>query len=64
MGIEYDPRDNEYTVVIQDHTAGHQFGAEGGKGDQPAHVHARPAANPWTGSIDGAQRHYYFENDE
>ena len=31
---------------------------------QPAHVHARPAANPWTGSIDGAQRHYYFENDE
>ena len=51
-------------VVIQDHSAGHQFGAEGGEGDQPAHIHARPLENTRTGSIDGVQRHYYFENEE
>ena len=50
--------------MIQDHSAGHQFGAEGGEGDQPAHVHARPATNTRTGSIEGAQHHYYFESGE
>ena len=51
-------------MVIQDHSAGHQFGDVEGRGDQPAHVHARPASHSRNGSIDGVQRHYYFENDE
>lgn len=46
-------------VLIQDHSAGHQFG-EGGIGDQGPHLNARPCENPRTGKVPGTLPHYTF----
>jgi RHS repeat-associated protein len=48
-------------IVFQDHYTGHQFGAEGGVGDQPPHVHVRPYEDPRNGQVPGAQEHYYYD---
>ena len=52
---------NGKKIVIQDHSAGHDFG-EGGIGNQPSHFNVRPADNTRTGKVEGTQDHYYFEN--
>lgn len=60
-------REYEYTrndgskVVIQEHSAGHTFGAPGGIGDQGGHFNLRPISNTRTGKLPGADDHYYFE---
>ncbi|WP_338510079.1 RHS repeat-associated core domain-containing protein [Pseudomonas poae] len=54
-------RENGSTVVIQEHSAGHKFGAPGGVGDQGAHFNLRPVGNTRTGNVAGAKDHYYFE---
>ena len=51
---------NGKKIVIQDHSAGHDFG-EGGIGDQPPHHNVRPAENTRTGKVDGMEDHYYFD---
>jgi RHS repeat-associated protein len=45
------------TVVIQEHSAGHQFGA-GGVGDQGSHFNVRPPENTRSGSVPGTKDHY------
>lgn len=50
---------NGKRVVIQDHSAGHDFG-EGGVGDQPSHHNVRPEDNTRTGKVQGMDDHYYF----
>jgi hypothetical protein len=52
---------NGKRIVVQDHSAGHDFG-EGGIGNQPSHFNVRPADNTRTGKVEGTQDHYYFEN--
>ena len=47
-------------VVIQDHSAGHDFG-QGGIGNQPSHHNVRPIENTRTGKIEGMDDHYYFD---
>jgi len=44
-------------VVIQEHSAGHQFG-EGGFGDQGPHFNVRPVENTRTGKVVGTDEHY------
>nr|WP_163504086.1 DUF637 domain-containing protein [Halomonas socia] len=44
-------------VIIQDHSAGHQFG-QGGVGDQGTHFNVRPPENPRTGYVPGTRKHY------
>ena len=51
---------NGKKIVIQDHSAGHNFG-EGGIGDQPSHHNVRPAENTRTGKVEGMEDHYYFD---
>ncbi|RLL66500.1 putative T7SS-secreted protein [Streptomyces sp. Z26] len=46
-------------VIIQDHSAGHQFG-EGGVGDQGRHFNVRPYDNPRTGKLPGTSQHYEY----
>jgi RHS repeat-associated protein len=46
-------------IIIQDHSAGHQFG-EGGIGDQGPHFNVRPVDNPRTGHVPGTSEHYSF----
>ncbi|WP_455883705.1 RHS repeat-associated core domain-containing protein [Pseudomonas putida] len=48
-------------VLIQDHSAGHKFGAGNGIGDQGAHFNLRPFDTPRTGSILGTKDHYSFK---
>lgn len=48
------------TVIIQDHSFGHDFG-EGGIGNQPSHHNVRPPENTRTGKVDGMEDHYYFD---
>ncbi|GID25665.1 HNH/endonuclease VII fold putative polymorphic toxin [Paractinoplanes brasiliensis] len=50
-------RDDGSKVVIQDHSAGHQFG-EGGVGDQGRHLNVRPGDNTRTGKVEGTAQHY------
>jgi hypothetical protein len=59
---DYGTADGEL-VTFQDHHTGHQFGAPGGEGDQPPHLHVRPFDNPRTGSLPGVQEHYYYDPD-
>ncbi|MEM7107103.1 MAG: HNH/endonuclease VII fold putative polymorphic toxin [Bacteroidota bacterium] len=49
-------------IVIQDHSAGHEFG-DGGAGDQGSHFNVRPAENTRTGKVKGTDSHYPFDND-
>ncbi|MBY8941433.1 type IV secretion protein Rhs [Pseudomonas tolaasii] len=48
-------------VLIQDHSAGHKFGAKDGQGDQGAHFNLRPIDTPRTGKIPGTKDHYLFK---
>ncbi|OZY57991.1 hypothetical protein CJF39_18260 [Pseudomonas lundensis] len=52
-------REDGSKVVIQDHSAGHNFG-EGGIGDQNSHFNVRPQENTRTGSVPGTAAHYPF----
>lgn len=59
-------REYQYTrsdgsrVIIQDHSAGHQFGGAGGVGDQGPHLNTRPINDTRNGSVPGTQEHYPF----
>jgi RHS repeat-associated protein len=46
-------------VIIQDHSAGHQF--SDGKGSQGPHFNVRPKENKQTGSVEGTKEHYDFD---
>ncbi|MCP1621434.1 hemagglutinin repeat-containing protein [Pseudomonas nitroreducens] len=50
-------RSDGSVVVIQEHSAGHQYG-QGGVGDQGAHFNVRPIENTRTGSVPGTKDHY------
>ncbi|WP_369012053.1 HNH/endonuclease VII fold putative polymorphic toxin [Erwinia pyrifoliae] len=58
-------REYQYTrsdgtkIVIQDHSAGHEFG-QGGIGDQGPHFNVRPFDNTRTGSVAGTIDHYSY----
>ena len=52
-------REDGSKVVIQDYSAGHNFG-EGGIGDQNSHFNVRPQENTRTGSVPGTAAHYPF----
>ena len=61
MTTEYDyTTPDGKKVVIQDHSAGHDFG-EGGVGDQGPHLNVRPAENTRTGKVPGTDAHYSWE---
>jgi hypothetical protein len=51
-------------IVIQDHGAGHSFGAPGGKGDQTPHFNVRPGENTRTGKVPGTDAHYPFDDNK
>ncbi len=51
------------TIVIQDHSAGHNFG-EGGIGDQGSHFNVRPVENTRTGKVPNTQSHYNFDKKQ
>ncbi len=59
-------RNYEYTrpdgtkVVIQDHSAGHQF-KDGASGDQGAHLNIRPIYDTRHGQVEGTKPHYPFK---
>lgn len=46
-------------IVIQDHSAGHQFG-KGGIGDRGPHLNVRPADNTRSGQVSGTKEYYPF----
>jgi len=54
-------RANGSKVLIQDHSAGHNFSSLDGKGDQKAHFNLRPIEKPRNGKLDEAKAHYYFK---
>lgn len=62
-GLPIDTREYYYrrgdrsVVVIQEHSAGHQFG-QGGVGDQGPNFNARPLENTRTGKVPGTDEHY------
>lgn len=69
LGADGHPiRSREYTytrpdgskVVVQDHSAGHQFG-QGGVGDQGPHFNVRPLNDTRNGSVPGTRDHYPFK---
>jgi hypothetical protein len=47
-------------IVIQDHSAGHQFN-EGGVGDQGPHLNVRFPDDRRTGHVPGTKEHYPFQ---
>jgi hypothetical protein len=47
-------------IIIQDHSAGHQFG-EGGVGNQGPHFNVRPIDDPRNGYVPGTLPHYPFD---
>ncbi|EPM65888.1 putative RHS repeat-like protein, partial [Pseudomonas syringae pv. actinidiae ICMP 18804] len=61
-------REYQYTrgdgskIIIQDHSAGHQYHEANKVGDQKAHFNLRPIENPRTGKVPGAKDHYYFKD--
>jgi hypothetical protein len=53
---------NNDEIVIQDHSAGHQFG-DGGVGDQGPHFNVRPGSSPEelrNGIFPGTEAHYNY----
>ncbi|MFT7880131.1 MAG: HNH/endonuclease VII fold putative polymorphic toxin [Sulfurimonas sp.] len=54
-------REDGSKIIIQDHSAGHQFGEEG-IGDQGTHFNVRPVENTRTGNVPGTEEHYPFNN--
>ncbi|MBJ2247558.1 HNH/endonuclease VII fold putative polymorphic toxin [Pseudomonas haemolytica] len=57
-------RENSQRVVIQEHSAGHKFGAPGGIGDQEAHFNLRPIGNTRHGKLKDAKDHYNFRGEK
>jgi RHS repeat-associated protein len=49
-------------VLIQDHSAGHNFGDQDGVGDQGSHFNLRPFDTPRTGKVPGTKDHYTFKD--
>ncbi|QDH64245.1 RHS repeat-associated core domain-containing protein [Pseudomonas azotoformans] len=49
-------------ILIQDHSAGHNFGAQNGAGDQGSHFNLRPIDTPRTGKVPGTKDHYPFKD--
>uniref|UniRef100_A0A923FR92 RHS domain-containing protein n=4 Tax=Pseudomonas marvdashtae TaxID=2745500 RepID=A0A923FR92_9PSED len=54
-------RPDDSKVIIQDHSAGHQFKQPNNRGDQKAHFNLRPIENRRTGKISNTKEHYYFK---
>lgn len=55
---EYHFKNNDgQNIVIQDHSAGHNFG---GVGDRGPHFNVRPIENTRTGKVPGTRSHYEF----
>ncbi|SPE52076.1 Cell wall-associated polypeptide CWBP200 [Streptomyces netropsis] len=52
-------REDGKRVIVQDHSAGHDFG-EGGVGNQGRHLNVRPYENPRTGKVPGTAQHYEY----
>nr|WP_235882535.1 HNH/endonuclease VII fold putative polymorphic toxin [Streptomyces apricus] len=52
-------REDGSQVIIQDHSAGHDF-REGGVGNQGRHYNVRPGDNPRTGKVPGTAQHYEY----
>ncbi len=50
-------------VLIQDHSAGHNFGRADGAGDREMHFNLRPILKPRTGHIPGTKEHYDFRGN-
>jgi hypothetical protein len=61
------PGKSPENIVIQEHSAGHQFGDEDGRGDQGPHFNVRPKnigdniQNERSKSVKGTKEHYPFE---
>ncbi|MFY0731051.1 RHS repeat-associated core domain-containing protein, partial [Pseudomonas sp. NFX15] len=53
-------REDGFTLVLQDHAAGHKFNAKNNAGDQGPHFNVRPADNLRSGKVEGAKKHYPF----
>ena len=53
-------RSNGDQVVIQDHSAGHQYD-DSGKGDQGPHFNVRPSNDTRNGKVEGTRPHYPFD---
>ncbi|WP_192560155.1 RHS repeat-associated core domain-containing protein [Pseudomonas allokribbensis] len=53
-------REDGFIVILQDHTAGHKFGATNKKGDQGPHFNVRPADDPRNGKVENTHEHYPF----
>jgi RHS repeat-associated protein len=63
MSREYEfTRTNGSKIIIQDHSAGHNFGAPDGVGDQKAHLNVRPYDLSRTGKVEGTKPHYNFKD--
>ena len=63
MSREYEfTRANGSKIIIQDHSAGHNFGALDGIGDQKAHLNVRPYDLSRTGKVEGTKSHYNFKD--
>ncbi|MBN6078291.1 type IV secretion protein Rhs [Aggregatibacter actinomycetemcomitans] len=45
-------------VIIQDHSAGHQY--SNGIGNQGSHFNVRPPENVRTGKVSGTKEHYNY----
>ncbi|THJ29930.1 type IV secretion protein Rhs, partial [Lampropedia aestuarii] len=60
MTREYEfTRPNGEKVIIQEHSAGHQY--PDGIGNQGPHFNVRPTNNPRTGKVPGTKEHYPFD---
>lgn len=49
-------------VLIQDHSAGHNFGAQNRVGDQDSHFNLRPFDTPRTGKFPETKDYYPFKD--
>ncbi|MCU1763669.1 HNH/endonuclease VII fold putative polymorphic toxin [Pseudomonas sp. 14P_8.1_Bac3] len=53
-------REDGVKLILQDHAAGHRFGAKNGQGDQGPHFNVRPADDPRNGKVENTAEHYSF----
>ncbi|MGF6489950.1 RHS repeat-associated core domain-containing protein [Pseudomonas frederiksbergensis] len=53
-------REDGFKLILQDHAAGHRFGADNKKGDQGPHFNVRPADDPRNGKVENTNEHYPF----
>ncbi|WP_082356769.1 RHS repeat-associated core domain-containing protein [Pseudomonas nunensis] len=54
-------REDGSILLLQDHSAGHQFGEVKTKGDQGAHFNIRPLDDPRNGKVENTKEHYPFK---